>query len=272
MKYTKLIFVFVFAFLSFQLNCFASVKTYNRTNENLLIPGDVAVTQDNIEDILKTPAVSSSEKIYDYADLYTNEEEEKLFARLKAYIDNSDIDACIVTTKNLNGFLIKDYAYNFYDYNDFKSDGIVFVIYIGSNEPQIFMGNSGDSKGKVFSIYTQVKVNQILKYVYTDIKNKQYYKATDDYIKILQGFFDISRDGDYRVNNTGEVVKVIPWIAIGVLSITLTITIIILLFYQLKRYNKVVYTDELESKIDVSTLMVKTEMDDLVDTIISKEK
>ena len=57
------------------INVFASTNTYTRTNDNLLVPEDVTVTSNNINDILKTPAVFSSEKIYDFADLYTDNEE-----------------------------------------------------------------------------------------------------------------------------------------------------------------------------------------------------
>lgn len=143
MKKFKFIIFGLFIFFIVNNNVFASTNTYTRTKEAPLVPKDVVVDENNINNILNTPAVSSSEKVYDYADLLTDDEEKKLVTNINEYISNSIIDVAIVTTNNLNGYSISEYAYNFYDYNDFMSDGVVFVIKVGGSEPEIFMGNSG---------------------------------------------------------------------------------------------------------------------------------
>src|SRR5574344_564031 len=135
MKKFKFIIFGLFIFFIVNNNVFASTNTYIRTKEAPLVPKDVVVDENNINNILNTPAVSSSEKVYDYADLLTDDEEKKLVTNINEYISNSIIDVAIVTTNNLNGYSISDYAYNFYDYNDFMSDGVVFVIKVGGSEP-----------------------------------------------------------------------------------------------------------------------------------------
>lgn len=267
MKCTRVFICIFISFFFFNMNCFASVNSYIRTDNNLLVPKDVVVDSNNIEAIRKTPAVSSSEKIYDYANLLTDSEEKKIYDKLYEYIKETNIDVAIVTTNDLAGFSIADYSYNFYDYNDFMDDGVVFVVYVTSLEPEIYMGNSGDQSGKVFEIYTDTRINQTLEYVYKDISLGEYYSALNDYVNILDGFYRID-DGNYKVDKEGKIVKNIPWIEIVVLSAALTFIIIVILLYRLN--NKKKKTFNIESKINVSTLMVKTDSDNLID--VNNEK
>ena len=84
MKYKRII--LILALILFPINCFASTNTFTRTKENLLVPDKVVVTDNKIDSIMKTPAVSSSEKIYDYAELYTEDEEKKLFEKINNFV------------------------------------------------------------------------------------------------------------------------------------------------------------------------------------------
>lgn len=257
MKYIRYIVLSFVMFFIFTINTSASTNTYTRTSDNLLIPSDVVVDSNNINNIMKTPSVSSSEKLYDFADLLTDSEEEKLIKRINKYVNSSTIDVAIVTTNDLLGFSIDDYAYNFYDYNDFMKDGIVFVIYIGGNEPEIYMGNSGDTEGKVFTIYTDYWINQILDYVYKDIKVGKYYSACNKYVDSLDALVDVERNGNYRMDGNGNLIKNIPWVEIVVLSLTLTFIIIVIIYSKAMSMKKLSYADRLDDCVDKSNLMVK---------------
>ena len=263
MKYIKILVLSIFVFFGYITSVNASINTYNRTEDNLMVPSDVVVTDENRRDILSTPAVNSNEKIYDYADLYTDAEEKKIYKRLKEYTKESKIDSVIVTTRKLNGFNISDYTYNFYDYNDFKKNGIIFVIYV-SDDIEIFMGNSGNKNGKVFKVYTDKRINDTLAYTYKYIEKGEYYTGTDKYISILEGFYKLEVNGNYKVDENGKVVKTIPWIEIVILSVAITFIVIMILYYKLKDNNKVIVKDNLDGKLDNSTLMVKLEKDELV--------
>lgn len=269
MRYIKLFVFSSILFFMFTLNCFASDKTYTRTNDNLLVPKDVVVDDSNREDILKTPAVSSREKIYDFAKVLTDEEEDKIYKRVNYYIDSSDIDMVIVTTKNLCGFSVADYTSNFYDYNDFLDTGVIFVIYINDSEDEIFMYNIGD---KPSSIYYDSRIHDILKYVYKDISTKNYYKAIDNYTVILQGFYNREEkgNGNYSINENGEFVKDIPWVEIIVLAIALTFIIIMIFIYKINGNNRLNNSNYLDNQIDKSNMIIKTMKDELVDTSNTK--
>ena len=269
MKYINYLIVIILVFLSFNSNCLASTYTYDRTAKDLLVPDKIKVDSSNLGDVLTTPAVSPSEKIYDYADLFSRDEEEYLYQVASEYINNSGIDLAIVTTNNLNKKSISKYAYNFYDYNDFKYEGIVFVISVVDGVSESFMGNSGNKAGKVFTIYDQVRIKQIIAYISDDINNGNFYRATDNYLKILNGFYNLDRNGNYRVNNNGNIVKKIPWFEIALLSFTLTFIIIVFSAYKLKT-NKLKFSGY-EKNLNPSTLMVRIASDELINSKISNK-
>lgn len=264
MKYIKLGLLILITFFSVNLDCFASVNTYTRTEKNLLVPSDVIVDANNMNDILNTPAVSSSEKIYDYADLLTDNQEKGVYKKLIDYTESTGIDAAIITTKDLNGYATGDYINNFYNYNDFLNDAVFFLIYIGENEPDIYMITSG--KGAKF--YTDERIPQILEYVYKNISNGNCNKAIADYIDILSGFYNL--DGNnYKVDKNGNIIQDIPWIEIIVLAGTLTFIVAMVLIYKFSSRRHIKKT--LYNKINSSTLMVRTDSDELVVTDVSND-
>ena len=92
----------IFIIISLVLFCFtinvdASTKTYERTNDNLLVPDYIEVTDSNRSNVLLTPAVNADEKIYDYADLFSDSEEDKLYEQVKKFYDNTNYDLAVVT-------------------------------------------------------------------------------------------------------------------------------------------------------------------------------
>ena len=107
----------------------ASTKTYERTKDNLRVPSSVTVNSENIDYILNTKAVDASEKIYDYAALLSDKEEEEIFEKIRKFINDSSIDLVIITEKDYQITPVA-YAYNFYDYNNFKKEGLIFFIFI----------------------------------------------------------------------------------------------------------------------------------------------
>ena len=90
----------------------------------------------------------------------------------------SEMDIVIVTTNDLKGFQLPEYTYNFYDYNDFATNGVTLIIYTGGKSPEIFMGNSGKKDGFIFTTYNETRVNQTLSYIYNgNIVDGNYYEV-----------------------------------------------------------------------------------------------
>lgn len=247
MKYIKLFIVTIVLLFLGIINCYAEENT-NLTNT--------------------TPSIDPDQRIFDFANLYDTKEESKLNKKIRVFRDSTDIDSIIVTATKLDGKTISEYAGAFYEKNNFKSNAVVFVIYIKEIEPEIYMYGRGD---KATKCYTDERIGEILEYVYKYVEKKEYYNATDKYMDIIQGFYNLDNKRDnYYLNDEGKLVKYIPWIEIVILSLTTTFIIIMVFFYRIKSNNKVNNSNTLDTKLDTERLVIKTLKDELIDTNISK--
>lgn len=239
MKYIKsFILIFILLFVGI-INCYAEKNTTSVNNK----------------------------RIFDYADLYSSNQEKNLNKKVKEFIDSSKIDPIIVTVDKLEGKTISEYAMDFYKSHKFKSNAVVFVIYINEVEPQIYMYGIGKKAAKC---YTDDRIGEILEYVYDYVEKKEYYEATDKYMDIIQGFYDLDQRDSYYLNDEGKIVRYIPWIEIIILSLTIPFILIMLFIYQINSNNKVNKDSILDDKLDKEKLIINTEKDELIDINISK--
>ena len=80
------------------------IKLFERTKENNYgVNKKYEITSYNEQYILNTPYVDASRKLYDFADILTDEEESVLRDKIAAYIEKTNMDLVIVT-------LDKDYT------------------------------------------------------------------------------------------------------------------------------------------------------------------
>ena len=245
----------------------ASIDTYVRTRDNLRVSDDVEVRNDNLNDILNTPSVNAKEKIYDFADILTKSEETNLYERIKEYTSLTKYDIAILTTNDLNGYSIADYTYNFYDYNLFKKEGVIFTIYMNNGVPEIYMGTCGDGSSEIFSIYSDRRINETLKYVYeNNLRKKEYYKACDNFVKLMIAFYNVDTKDRYRVDPSGNVIKTVPWFELIILSLTLTFVIIMIMLYTLGVFKRKSNGDVLEALVDKSTMTIKLNEETYLET------
>lgn len=90
-------------------------------------------------------------KIYDYADLFTDEEEDALMAKAQQVADTYRMDLVVVTTNDTEGKGYIEYAGDFYYQNGFgygpDDDGILFLIDMESGMP--WFSFHGKSQGVV---------------------------------------------------------------------------------------------------------------------------
>ena len=177
----KVIFSLIFS-LSILMNSvvYGSVKTYERTVDNLGISDDIEQTRTVINAALKTPKVDASEKIYDFADLFEDYEEELLYDSVMDFISEHNMDMAIVTIDDNNKYAAMKYADDFYDYNDFGigSDhtGVLFLIDMDTREMWI------STTGKAISMYTDARIDNILDECYYYISDEKYYFTANAFI------------------------------------------------------------------------------------------
>lgn len=197
MKRIKL--VLIISFICIVLNCndvFASTKVNIRTEGNYYVPSDVVVTESNKNAILSTPSVNAEEKIYDFAEILTDVEEETLFKNIKHFTSSTNIDYVIVTAKKNNKASSKDYTKDFYNYNNFGNDGIILLIDRDKNG--IYMSTFG----KAVELFSDERMEPILKNVFELTKKKKFYDACKSFTTSISEIVKIGTVKD------GEVVKV----------------------------------------------------------------
>lgn len=184
---------------------FASTNTYPRTEDDLRINSWITVTEENKDNILNTPSVNEEEKIYDFADLYTDEEEKNLYTAVYDYTQRRNLDLVIVTI-NDNFESTQEYADDFYDYNNFgfgsERDGLLFLVDMENRYVYI------SATGGAMSLYPDVECNMITEQVYTYFSDQHYYDGTYQMIKTLDTYYELSyndNDSDEYTYNKADV-------------------------------------------------------------------
>ena len=215
-KIFKLIFI-VFITLISTINVYASTNTYDRSIlENYGVNKNVLNINSKLNSIMKTKKVDASEKIYDFSDILTDEEENLLKAKIDKFIEDNNMDMVIVTDSFSYSYdrQNEEYADDFYDYNDFGLNieyysGVLLLRNTYSLDPYYHMSTSGNAQ-----LYlNDYRVNRILDDIYYDIHNGNYYEGfskwityTDNYIK--EGY--PSTASNYYLDNNGNMHRVKP--------------------------------------------------------------
>lgn len=208
-KYISLIIVILI-----MLTCqtFASTNTYERTRENLQINEKFELTESVINAALATPKVDETEKVYDFADLFTDYDEELLYNDIMSYINSYEMDMVIVTINENNKSSAESYADDFYDYNYFgtnsTNDGILFLIDMDTRQFYI------STTGKAILIYDDARINDMLDDIYTYMTSAKYYGAANVFIRVATSFAKKgipSSNKNYTIDALGKYVKKFPW-------------------------------------------------------------
>lgn len=232
------IILFLIITLSF-INVNASTNTFERTQDNLLVPDYINVTDSNRSNILLTPAVDSKEKIYDFADLFTDSEEERLFDKVTQYIEASNLDMAIVTVSYNNKHSSQRYSDDFYDYNTFgigsEHSGLLFLIDMDTREIYI------TTTGQAIRVYTDNRYNNILDNVFSFMSDARYYDGTERFINLALSYskLDPSNDKGYTINENGNIVKDYSGIIIAfIVAIVIDIIALLIMISMNKMVHK----------------------------------
>lgn len=265
MKKFKYLLLIVILFGFCIIPVFASTNTFTRTEDNLLVSPDITVTSQNLDNILSTPAVDASEKVYDFAELLTPSEEEQIYNRIQKFINKTNLDLAVVTINDNNKFSAMEYADDFYDYNDFGTDseysGVLFLVDMDTRE--IYMSTTG----KAISMYNDYRIDMTLDAIYQDFSNENYLNGITKFVAIIENYDTMglpsNKDSKYAINNEGEVYRKFPGLIVfGIPSVITAIVIGILI-----SKNKLVrVATSSREYLDKDSLQIKTVSDRLVST------
>jgi len=220
-------------------------KTCTRTDANLHVKENL-INNHNLNDIMQTPCVDEVAKVYDFADLLTDIEEEQLYGEVSRFITKTNYDLILVTINQNNKDSAEAYADDFYDYNDFGKgdvrDGLLILIDMDNRELYI------STTGNAIKMYDDERLgidekyyntNSVLDCGYDYIVNGEYYNTFSSMINRLTEFYDLgvpSSNIDITIDDTGKPVLIrhINYSLIGIISTVIT-TIIAIVVYNISR-------------------------------------
>lgn len=117
-------------------------------------------------------------RVFDQADLLSEDEESTLQKRIEAVREENACDIVVLTTADAEGKSAMAYADDFYDTHDFGYEdahgtGVLFLIDMDNRE--IWFSTSGDC----IKAYTTDRIDSAIDRVYSYLKQGQYYQVFD---------------------------------------------------------------------------------------------
>ena len=240
----KRIYVILIAFFLGISGINASTNTTPRTESDLGVNKKWNITEKNIENVKRTPRVDASEKIYDFGEILTEEEEKKLYESIEKYIEHTNMDMVILTVDMAYTLDSEneDYAVDFYDYNDFgidfdKYSGIIILRNKYENNPYFNIYTFGNAQ-LYYDYYT---CESILDDIYSEIKSKQYLSGFEHFISLSTTYFDRGPDENHYIDDDGYIHSNPPTyhLPLGVATIISGISTLITMIVLVKK-NKMV--------------------------------
>lgn len=243
----KKILLIIVLFLSFN-TVFASTKTFERNeNNNYGVNKNIKIDSENLSYIMNTKLVDAKEKIYDFSNILTDQEEKELYNKIQYFIEKTNMDL-VILTDNLSYVYDEEndyYATDFYDYNDFgisteKYDGVIFFrnTIPGNRYYGIYM------TGNAQLYFTYERNDKTLDDIYDYISNDRYLEGLSLFIDEFLEYYEKGIPEEYNksyVDNNGNLIIVKkynpPFILAGVISLIVSIITISIMISK----NKMVY-------------------------------
>lgn len=250
----KKIRIFTFLFLMFlSTNVCASVKTFDRTSENNFgVNKNISINSSNKSNILNTPMVDAEEKIYDFADILSDEEEDEIYKYINEFINKTNMDMVFVSVdmSYTNDIKNEEFAADFYDYNDFGIDlehysGVLLLRNDYENDRYYNIYTFGDAQ----LYFSFNRLENILDLIYSDFVNKNYEDGIMTFINECDKYYDKGIAHEYKnayIDELGFIKYnyVVPVIPCLLISLLITLIVMVILVKKNKMVRKAINADE----------------------------
>lgn len=218
--------------------CYASTTTFEREElENYGVNKKWEITSKNKQNVLDTPAVNADEKVYDFSEILTEDDEKEIYSKIKSFSEKTKMDVVFVTV-NLPYYDDKtneDYAADFYDYNDF---GIDYDYYSGilllrnTYEPDPYFNIYTFGNAQLYFSYNRLE--NTLDAIYDDFHNGNYLSGFNTFIDKMNLYYENGIPNDmrnYKIDDNGYLYKIFvpPYMFLINLSFIITLIIIVIL-------------------------------------------
>lgn len=192
--------------------------------------------------------VNTSLKIYDYANLYTDDEEKELYNTITKIIDKYDTDVAIATIISNPKSTTRQFAEDFYDDNNFgkgsDKEGLILVIDMENREYYIV------TTGETMKIINDYRIESILDIMESNMKAGNYYEAASSFLKETKNYYSYHKYGH-------------PLVWIGALVAAIIFAIIRL---NIEKKKLKLINDSLEASNYLIDQTIEQQNDDLVNT------
>lgn len=140
---------------------------------------------------LLAPALglAQTQYVYDNADLLTVSQESELQAEIEAIKAQYDYEIVLVTESSIGNKTITEYADDFYDYNGFGVNGMLFLLDIGSR--QYWTSTSGHG----IYAFTDYGIERLGDAIKPDLSAGNYYAAFGRYLNMAQDYLKQAAQG-----------------------------------------------------------------------------
>ena len=144
---------------------------------------------------------AAEQYVIDNADLMSSSEEAALEEKALALREEYGMDVVILTVDSLDGKRPQDYADDYYDYNGYANDGVLFLLSMEERDRYI------STKGNAIYALTDYGIQQVGESALPYLKNGDYYGAFDAFLDALPTYFSAYSDGapiDGTVPTSGD--------------------------------------------------------------------
>lgn len=250
----KVLFTLLSCFLFIGI-CNAEITTYDRNRlENYGVNKNWSVDKYNKDEILNTHAVDANQKVYDFSDILTTDEELHFRELSKKFKEETGFELVILTESFYN---VDDddngrYAQNFYDYNDFGLDtkyysGVIILRNTYPGLPWYGVYSFGEAQYYYNTQYSDSRLNYTLDMVYNDVVNGNYKYAFDTIIDDLTRYYHQGKEigmEEYTLDKNGMLVRKIDFLPpiIGAAVVALVVTLI--LIHSNKKKHKMIFKEK----------------------------
>lgn len=230
------------------INVFGSTTLLERNESNNWgVNKKIDITSERLQIIKETKYVNANEKIYDFSDIFTDEEEAIIKEYVDKFIAKTGMDMVILSDSVPYSYDSKnaDYAVDFYDYNNFGIDyesysGVILFRNTYESDPYYGIYHTGYAQQYFPEERSEATLDRIYNYFISHNYVEGIRIFIDDYIRyyekgILKDYSDsyLDANGFLIVPDTFKP----PYLVIGIISgIISSITIAILV-----SKNKMVY-------------------------------
>lgn len=248
----------------------ASTNTYQRTTSDLRVPSEVKVSEYNQNDILTTPSVNDSEKIYDFGELLQSDEEIELFEEINTFIDRYQLDFFVLTNKEATLKSTQKYLDNFYEYNYFgigkSRDGLGLYIDLYNRTIDF------KTTGKAILIYDDARLNSIISRISPYFTSGQYSKGIKEAISMMSDYASSGKapsNSMIDIDEYGNIIRIrsVNWGLTIILSLCLAG---IITFITINSYKKVKKATNANDYIDNKASKFYMPIDQFLHTHTSK--